>query len=279
MSWDSLHLAATDRQSGSAVVAQHAARAMTEIAVMLSRDAIVDATRTLVQGQPLMASCVRLADVVLRGLDEDGPPGAHRAARGFVAKLETEKNALGSALCAKLPREGAVLTVSASSTVLGALLARPHLRVVCAVSEPGGEGRTAVDVLRRGGVDANVIPDGAIAQQSTRVDAIVIGADVIGPSAILNKSGTLAAALGARAAGRPCICAAGTSKLVDEAAWTRLASAADRLAVEGVRVFEEVPAALITSFVTEDGVTTSRSLRKATRTHRLHPLIADWLAG
>ena len=279
MTWDSLHLAATDRRSGSAVVAQRAAGAFAEIAVSLSQDVIVDAVRILVQGQPLMASCLRLADAVLRGLEEDGPPGANRAAGGFVHKLEDERAALVSSLGQKLPREGAVLTVSASSTVLGALLDRPQLRVVCAVSEPGGEGRTAADVLRGGGVDAQVIPDGAIAQQSTRVDAIVIGADVLGPAAILNKSGTLAAALGARAAGRPCICAAGTSKLIDEATWVSLASVADRLAVEGVRVFEEVPSALVTSFVTEDGVTSTRSLRRASRTHHLHPRIAAWLEG
>jgi translation initiation factor 2B subunit (eIF-2B alpha/beta/delta family) len=263
------------------VVAQHAADALAEIAVTLSRDAIADAARILVQGQPLMASCLRLADAVLRGLDEDGPPGAHRAAIAFGRKLGREKTALSSALGRKLPREGSVLTVSASSTVLGALLdrphLRPHLRVVCAVSDPGGEGRTAVDVLRSGGVEAHVIPDGAIAQQSTRVDAIVIGADVLGSSAILNKSGTLAAALGARAAGRPCICAAGTSKLIDDPAWARLASVAERLAVEGVRAFEEIPAPLITTFVTEDGVTSTRSLRRASRAHRLHPRVAAWL--
>lgn len=277
MSWDALHLAATDRRSGSAVVALNAAVALGEIAATLSQEAVVDAARMLVQGQPVMASCLRLADAVLRGLDAGGLPGARNAAHAFADRLASEKEALTANLRSALPREGAVLTVSASSTVLAALFEVPRLTVLCAVSEPGGEGRAAAEALRAHGHDAQVIPDGAIAQQSTRVDATVIGADVLGPNAILNKSGTLAAALGARSTARPCICAAGTSKLVDDATWTQLATAAERLGVEGIPAFEEVPAALITQFVTDDGKTSVRQLRRASRGVRMDGRIGGWL--
>lgn len=277
MSFDALHLVATDRRSGSAAVASRAAQALAEIALSLSREAISDAVRILVQGQPVMAACLRLADVVLRGLEADGSPGALRAAKAFGTKLGSEKAALNANLRKKLPREGAILTVSASSTVIDALITGPQLMVLCAVSDPGGEGKTAAETLRAYGFEASVIPDGAVAQQSTRVDAIVIGADVLGPTSILNKTGTLAAALGARSNARPCLVVAGTSKLVDETTWARLAATAERLAVEGIRAFEEVRNELVTSFITEEGVTSARQLRRAARSVRLHPQIGIWL--
>jgi translation initiation factor 2B subunit (eIF-2B alpha/beta/delta family) len=275
VSWEALHVAATDRSSGSATVAARAAAAFLEIAATLPSEAIVAAARTLVHGQPVMGACLRLADAVVRGLEEDGPPGARRAAEEFEKRLSGERVALDEELRKRLPTDGVVLTVSASSTVLRSLSSAAGLRVICAVSEPGGEGRGAADMLRGSGIDASVILDGAVAQQSTRADMIVFGADAIGPNAFLNKTGTLAAALGARSSGRPCLCAAGTTKLVGETVWPDLVAAAERLTVEGVPVFEEVPATLVTTLVTESGVLSSRGVRRLKV--ELHPQVVQWL--
>src|SRR5688500_14361988 len=115
MSWDALNLAATDRRSGSAQAAADAASALAEISRSLSQDAIFDAARVLVQGQPVMGACIRLANDVVRGLEREGPPGAQRAAKTFAVTLANEKAAIADHLANKLPRVGAVLTVSASS--------------------------------------------------------------------------------------------------------------------------------------------------------------------
>ena len=277
LSWDALNLAATDRSSGSATVAARAAEAFVEISSSLSRDAIVDAARLLVQGQPVMAACIRLADSVLRGLAADGPPGALQAARRFAAMLDQEKVAVAEQLRRKLPRDGIVVTVSASSTVLEGLCGVPSLRVMCAVSDPGGEGHAAVAQLEAHGIDATLIPDGAVARHATRADAIVFGADVLGPEALLNKTGTLGAALGARAAGRQCMSVAGRSKLIGDDAWTKIAAAAERLSVEGIPAFEEVPAAFVTTFITDAGPMSARALRRAARSVKILPEICGWL--
>ncbi len=246
---------------------------------MVSQDAIVAAGRNLVQGQPIMVACLRLVDAVLRGLDTDGVEGARRAAAEMAERLDAERTAIIAAVRGAVPPHGTVLTVSASSNVLSALCALPAIRVLCAASEPGGEGRTAVDTLRTHGIDATVIPDGVVAQQSTRADAIAFGADAIGPDALLNKTGTLAAALGARSNGRPTLCVAGTTKLVDANVWLSLQPIAERLKLEGVPVFEEVPASLVTTFITEDGKQTARAVRRAARNAHLNPQIVDWLDG
>lgn len=224
-----------------------------------------------------MANCLRLADVVLRGLDADGAPGAARAADGYAQRLDDERTALVKQLAERLPTEGTVVTVSASSLVIEALKSVPRLRVLCAVSEPGGEGRDAADALRDAGLEVALIPDGSLAQQSARADAVVFGADAIGPAALLNKTGTLAATLGARTARRPCIAVAATTKVVDEGLWPLLVEASERLLHDGIPIFEEVPLSLATTIVLEGGPQTARAIRKLARTARMHPHIIAWL--
>ena len=279
MSWDAVHHVATDRSSGSATIAARAAMAFQEMSETLSTDAITSAAETLVRGQPIMAACLRLVDHVLRALDESGPVGVKRVAEGFEDRLRTESVDLTRELVRRLPDGGTVLTVSASSTVITALGATTGVRVLCAASNPGAEGVRAAERLRAHGVEADVIGDGAVAQQSTRADLIVFGADTIGPRAVLNKTGTLAAALGARASARPCLCVAGSSKIVSDKAWPLLAEQADHLMVEGVPVFEEVPIELTTQLITETGPMSPRALRRAARDADLHERIVQWLSS
>ncbi len=277
MTWDELRGAAGDRRSGSATIARTAAYALAEMSRTLSPDAIVDATQLLVSSQPLMASCLRLADTVLRGLDTDGAPGAARAADDFAQRLDDERTALVKHLAERLPTEGTIVTVSASSLVIDALKSAPRLRVLCAVSEPGGEGRDAAQALTDAGLEASLIPDGSLAQQSARADAVVFGADAIGPTAFLNKTGTLGAALGARTARRPCICVAATSKIVDEGLWPLLVQRSERLLADGIPIFEEVPISFVTTIVLESGPQGPRAIRRLARAARMHPQIVAWL--
>lgn len=277
MSWEVLRGAAADRRLGSAAVAAQAAPALAEIARTLSRDAIADAVRVLVRGQPTMAACLRLADVVLRGLDGDGPPGAARAAADFGTSLQTERTTLAQRLRERLPHEGTVVTVSASSTVIETLCGVGDLRVLCAVSDPGGEGRAAVDALRSCGVEAELIPDGAVAQQCTRADLVLFGADAVGSESLLNKTGTLAAALGARSAGRPCLCLAGRTKLLADDAWPSIVRASERKMLEGVPVFEEVPIGLVTKIVMEDGPHAPPTMKRLARSASLDQRVLSWL--
>jgi translation initiation factor 2B subunit (eIF-2B alpha/beta/delta family) len=279
MTLEALRSAASDRHSGSAVVAAQAASALAHIACNLSSEAIIDAARLLVEGQPVMASCLRLADWVIRELDDSGPPGACGAATAFEAMLQREREAIVERLRDRMPKEGTVVTVSASSTVLEALRQAKAVHVLCAVSEPGGEGRFAVDILRASGIEADLIPDGAVAQQSARADLVLFGGDAIGPTGVINKMGTLAAALGARSAGRPCVCAVGASKLVDDVAWPHLARAAEERKVEGIPLFEEIPLPLFRTIVMEEGSRTPRTVRRVARLAPLHPLVLEWLGA
>jgi hypothetical protein len=90
MSWDALRVAATDRASGSSVIATRAAHAFARIAATLSEDAIVSAGQILVRGQPIMVACLRLVDalqacgiqasVIPDGIDQERPMRDQRVA-------------------------------------------------------------------------------------------------------------------------------------------------------------------------------------------------------
>src|SRR5437867_2675019 len=131
LSWDGLRAAASNRRSGSAVIATEAARAFAGIARSPTPQDVIEGARLLVQSQPLMASCLRLADVVLRAFDQDGGPGAAKAADCYLQRLDDERIALVKHLAERLPTEGTVVTVSASSLVIEALRSVPRLRVLC----------------------------------------------------------------------------------------------------------------------------------------------------
>ncbi len=276
--WEALRKAAADRRSGSAVIAAAAGRALAELAHDAPQD-VVDGARLIVSEQPVMAACLRLVDAVLRAIDEEGPARAADAAERFAQTLDNERIALVKHLAEQLPPEGTIVTVSFSSLVIDALKSVPRLRVLCAVSEPGGEGRDAAEALRNAGIESSLIPDGALAQQSARADAVIFGADAVGPVGFLNKTGTLAAALGARTGRRPCLCVASSTKFVDESAWPYLCAGAEERLLDGVPVFEEVPLSFVTRIVLETGAQSQRQVRRIARNAQLHPRILAWLSA
>lgn len=286
--WTALRDAATDRSSGSAAVAATAADALAQVATDVADDPrgaerVAEAVAILVRGQPTMAPCLHLSDAVLRAA-ASGAEAAASASRRFAERLEAERVGLAAVLRSFVPSEGMVLTVSASSTILSALRegVPDRTRVVCALSEPGGEGRAAADALREAVVRTEVVPDAAVAGAAASADLVVFGADAVGPGHLLNKTGTLGAALGARHGRRLCIAAAGTTKFLGRRAWDRVETLARTrtTSTEGtasVPRFEPVPLGLHFRLLTEDGPLTPTAARKLASRSRLHDEILELL--
>lgn len=135
----------------------------------------------------------------------------------FRKQLRHSQLVARRALRAKLPRGATVVTISYSSSVLAAL-ARRDLVVVVAESLPGGEGRRTLRKLRTMKVHAHLVPDGLTADAVAKADAVVVGADAITPSVVVNKAGTLSLALSAQYHHVPCYVIADRSKVVG-ASW------------------------------------------------------------
>lgn len=156
-----------------------------------------------------------------------------------------------------------VLTLSRSGTVVAALRqADPPPEVVVAASQPEGEGVEVAEALAEAGLGVTLVADAAVAHvlASEPIDLVLVGADAVLPSGrVVNKTGTHAAALAARAAGIPFVVAC-TSDKVRPDERPELEPGDPSLLYEGaadVRVrhalFDVTPVGLITDVVTERG--------------------------
>lgn len=182
--WREILEAALDRTSGAEAIARLAARGLAR----LDRLELPNAVRALIEGHPSMAPLWRLSASVLSA------PDHAEAARAFEGRLEFEQDRV-SARSAHLlaSAEGPIVTHSYSGTVIASLVAASAVRpleIICATSEPGGEGRRTAEQLRRTGIGAALVSDAQAVNEMSRARLFICGADAVTPTSILNKVGT-----------------------------------------------------------------------------------------
>jgi translation initiation factor 2B subunit (eIF-2B alpha/beta/delta family) len=157
-----------------------------------------------------------------------------------------------------------VLTLSRSGTVVAALRqADPLPHIIIAASEPGREGVAVAEALSHDGIDVTLLPDAAVATILARgeVDVVLVGADTVLPNGdVVNKVGTLAAALSARTYQVPCYVVAATDKVSTDAT-PHLEDADSSDVYDGDAIlnvvaplFEVTPMRYFSGLITEDGL-------------------------
>jgi translation initiation factor 2B subunit (eIF-2B alpha/beta/delta family) len=190
---------ADDDESGASEIAQRAARALQQV----PPDDLPDAIETLLRGHPEMGPLWRLASDVLSAND------AAAGAQMFLSRLAEDANAV-PVLAPILPNR--VITISYSGTVKDAVRMREPTNVLCMSSQPGGEGLKMMGALAAY-TDASVIDDAEAIEQCP-ADAVVVGADAITPTSLVNKVKTRQIAESARDHGIPCFALTGETKFV-----------------------------------------------------------------
>jgi translation initiation factor 2B subunit (eIF-2B alpha/beta/delta family) len=197
-----LEQVANDDTHGASWLAVQAVDAVCE-AVELGEDPI-EVGRKLVQARPAMGAIAgALGRVLAAGRSDDQ---VLEEARALVESRERASRAISVLLAPHI--QGVVLTHSASATVREALEHTPPERVVCTVSEPGGEGRELAENLRAAGIAADVVDDTDAEHAVGTVDLVLIGADtVFRDGSLVNKIGTAGLARAADEAGVPVIVA------------------------------------------------------------------------
>lgn len=245
------------------------------------RALVADVGRRILDAQPAMAPLVALVAEALRAATgapapEEARDAVRKAAEGFTAGMEARAPALAARAAELLPREGDVLTLSSSSTVLRALLHDREARqgrVVVLESRPAGEGRNTARSLAAAGVPVLFAVDAAASSMVTSCTAVLLGADSIGDRGVVNKVGSLAVALSAQRADVPVLVAADSSKILPPGFPQHLAD--DRPAEQvwaapaGVtvwnRYFEGVPLDAVTWVITEGGPMRPEELERRRR--------------
>jgi translation initiation factor 2B subunit (eIF-2B alpha/beta/delta family) len=168
-----------------------------------------------------------------------------------------------------------IVTLSASGSVtrlLEALRSRGPLRVSCSEGRPALEGRRLAERLAALGVEVTFLTDAALAAALDGANAVLVGADAVGPRHFVNKTGTRMLLSAAGVAGVPVYVAATRDKFVMPALWPRLTIRHEPPAEvwdappAGVLVrnpyFETVPLDLTTGVISDVGVLGSDMVRE-----------------
>lgn len=247
--WATLGKIASDRGSGAAEIARAAAGALSSV----PENDVRTAVRLLLEGHPSMAPLWRLATNVLSAA------GPRDGAAAFLAGVEADA-AAATVLAPILPPW--LLTISYSSSVIESLRTARVSQLTCMRSDPGGEGARMSEAVAP--TRARVIDDDeAIAHIPAA--AVVVGADAVTPSHLINKVKTRALAEAAREKGVPSYVVAGHSKFVDS-----------NLPIEGP--FERVPLELFTAIATPTGLNSPAEASERAAGAHLHPELASLLS-
>jgi Initiation factor 2 subunit family len=247
--WATIAELEKDRRSGAATIAERAA-------VAIARMRLDDAQRALnglLTAHPSMAPLWRLASMV----EESRSP--FEAVARFVEALASDQAAPQKASDV-LPET--IITISYSSTVAEAIVLRRPAMVVCMRSEPGGEGiRMATRISRW--TRAEVMED----DDSLRLlpgEAVLIGADAVSPTGVVNKVKSRALAEAASVKGLPRYAVAGDLKFVPQAPPV-------------LEPFEETPLDLFTAIATPTGLLSPEEARARANAAPLHPHLISFL--
>ena len=251
-----------DRTSGASGILD---AAIDILGKSLAEGVAVEAARALCRAQPSMAP---VWNASLQAVAVDG--SAERFDR-FVLRIRRAPSALvriaETVLLESQEPEIRLVTISASGSVMRIVEHLQRIRpvtVLCAEGRPAFEGRLLATRLAAEGVRVVYFTDAALAAGLEHGDAVLVGADAVGPDAWLNKSGTFMLAAAASVRGVPVYVAATRDKFAMPALWPRLSlreGAPDdvwREPPEGCAVrnpyFEKVPLDVLTGVITDTGL-------------------------
>ncbi|WP_322800376.1 hypothetical protein [Thermoflexus sp.] len=261
-----------DRTSGAMALAVRAARIVEEWARIAPVDRVEDfrsalegLLHTLIQAHPDMAPPRHLAEAARQAIREASRLPAARAdlisaLQKFRRRLEVHERAAARHAAALLRSARTILTHSRSGLVARALAFTAekgrYLQVICPVAEPGGEGRRMSEEVAAMGHTAILLPDLAAMGWLPHVDLVMVGADAWDEDGIVNKVGTLALAVLARAFRRPFFVVAISEKRWPAGIGPHPARAQrfPPLTGEETPWFEFVPRSYLTGLILEDGL-------------------------
>jgi translation initiation factor 2B subunit (eIF-2B alpha/beta/delta family) len=235
-----------DREAGASELLARALPLLEE-AIAAGRDTVLRVAQQICLAQPAMAPLWIASAVAMAEFQTPGRFARVRAEmeRAPSALARAATDALTDALAGQARPQ--ILTLSYSSSVaraLSAIARRQALEVVCARSDPGGEGGRLRAALVEAGADATLAPDAMLTTYLPTATAVVVGADAISARDWSNKCGTFGLAAAASHLGTPVYVIGSRDKAQSAALHQR---------VQLPREFEQTPIGLATLVLTDVG--------------------------
>jgi translation initiation factor 2B subunit (eIF-2B alpha/beta/delta family) len=271
-----------DRERGSRQLALVALESLADIAPTATLDEWLESARALAEARPAMTAIANAAALAWESVRQATDAGG--AIETAVLNLDKSGERMAKAALALLPA-GTLMTYSYSSAVLQVLAAVRPRRVIVSESRPLYEGLRAARAVVDLGVSVTLITESQFALFVPEAEAVIVGADAVFPDgSFANKVGTKLLALAARDARVSFYVTAETLKVASPSTANRwqteegLAGEVSREKKLDIRnvYFETTPAALVTAFITEQGILEPPLLKRFSRVaeRRLRSLMA-----
>lgn len=271
-----------DREHGSAYLSLRALDVLRDEAALADDWAgIAGVARDLLDARPDMAAVRNRVNRAMFEASQSGwTPAAVEQAANSVSRTAASADADAAAAAADLVEGRSVATFSRSGTVIDAILSGTPPSVAISESRPGREGIAVAEELADADMDVTLTPDAALPTLLSDYDVVLVGADSITPEgSIVNKVGTRALALAARAADVPFYAVCAADKISTEpttptgqADPETLPDGADDIQVEAP-LFDVTPTDLVSGIVTEDGILDGDDVQNRAQEHRR---TAEW---
>jgi len=168
---------------------------------------IHDTANELIKAQPIMASIFNLANTILLeniGLKnkEEIKQNVYYSCQQFIQHLKLSRKIISELTVKIIKDDTTVITHSYSSTLLNTLIfakeAGKNINIICTESRPMNEGVQLARQLGKKGINVKLIVDAGVYSLLPDADLILVGADAVSSSGLVNKIGTHGLAIAAK---------------------------------------------------------------------------------
>ncbi len=248
--------------------------------------------KLLISAQPAMASIFNLVNTILLRVQGEEElerlrEMAEGAASEFLSRMEASNRAVADAASDLIGEDQTIVTHSFSSAVAASIIAA-HRRgrrftIIATESRPVYEGRELALMLAKEGIRVKLVADAAIFRHLNVAQAVMVGADTVTPSTLINKAGTYGLALAAWELNIPLYVLAGSEKFHPSGA-SFVEEPKPPQEIWGQRhpnleifnyYFDQTPLKYITALISEGGILKRETLPTRLKGSPLAPELLD----
>lgn len=293
-----------DRSSGAWVVARKAiqclealAREKSDVGMQELVDEVERVAREILQAQPGMAQLTNLFNVIFFTIENETSKDSRILSRKICGEAtrfdEYSKNAVNKVakFGANLISQDKVVFAHSNSSTIFEIFKKARdegksFQVILTESRPICEGKELAQELSNLGIQSLYLIDAAIGIGIERADIVLLGADSLTETTLVNKIGTKGICLLSREAVVPCYTACESNKFTPKKLSPKKEQPRNpkevwyepppETSVENY-YFDEVPLELFTGIITEDGILTPSEIGGKIRAQKMSTKLIEML--